>query len=86
MLEPRLLRASMIPEFGTPGGVDAAVPGLAKPCPPTSVGLPDGTYMPPFHPWLPEFTALIMVAESCGELRRAGLVFFLVICGGHSTD
>ena len=56
-----------MPELGTPGGVDEAVPGVPKPCPPTPVGRPDGTYVPPFHPALPESTALIIAAGGGDE-------------------
>lgn len=51
MLLPRLLRASMMPELGTPGGVAAVVPGEAKPSPPTPVGRPAGVYDPPPNPF-----------------------------------
>jgi len=64
MLEPRLLRASMMLDEGTPGGgPPLAVPGLPKPPPPTLVGRPEGVYEPPAQPEEPELTAPIMKAR-----------------------
>ena len=50
------MRASMIDEFGTPGGVTAAAPGEAND-PPTAVGRPAVAKTPPPNPLLVGFTA-----------------------------
>lgn len=71
MLEPRLLRASMMLDEGTPGGVAAAVPGLPKPPPPTFVGRPEGVYDPPAQPEDPELTAPIIGTRVPGASASA---------------